>query len=121
MDRDKKKIKNIYLSKLKEIKKHNELYYKKSKPEIIDSEYDKLKKNIIDLENNFKFLKNKDSPSNIIGSKPSKIFLKSKHRTKMLSLSNAFDQKDLINFEKKICNFLNLKENKNIEYSVEQK
>ena len=121
MDRDKKKIKNIYLSKLKEIKKHNELYYKKSKPEIIDSEYDKLKKNIIDLENNFKFLKNKDSPSNIIGSKPSKIFLKSKHRTKMLSLSNAFDQKDLINFEKKICNFLNLKENKNIEYSVEPK
>ena len=39
----------------------------------------------------------------------------------MLSLSNAFNKEDLVNFEKKILNFLNLKENNNIEYSVEPK
>ncbi len=121
MSRDKEKIKTLYLSKLKELKKHNKSYYDDSKPKIIDSEYDKLKNYILDLEDKYKFLKNQNSPSKAVGSKPSKIFLKSKHRTKMLSLSNAFDEKDLINFEKKISNFLNLKENKNIEYSVEPK
>ena len=94
---------------------------KKSDPKISDIEYDKLKIKIFDLEEKFKFLKSKDSPSNSIGFKPSKNFLKYKHRTKMLSLSNAFDKKDLLNFEKKISNFLNLKENNNTEYSVEPK
>ncbi len=121
MSRDKEKIKNLYQSKLEKLKKHNKKYYEDSNPQIDDSEYDKLKKNILDLEEKYKFLKNKDSPSKTVGLKPSKIFLKSKHRLKMLSLSNAFDEKDLINFEKKISNFLNLKEYKNIEYSVEPK
>ena len=121
MSGDKEKIIKLYLSKLKELKKHNKSYYDDSKPTILDSEYDKLKSDILDLENKFKFLKNQNSPSKIVGLKPSKIFLKSKHRSKMLSLSNAFDEKDLINFEKKISNFLNLKENINIEYSVEPK
>ncbi len=121
MSGDKEKIKNLYLSKLKELKKHNKSYYDDSKPKILDSEYDKLKIEILDLEDKYKFLKNQKSPSKTVGLKPSKIFLKSRHRTKMLSLSNAFDEKDLINFEKKISNFLNLKENKNIEYSVEPK
>ena len=121
MNRDKKKIKNLYLSKLKEIKKHNINYYDKNKPIIDDSEYDKLKNQILEIEKNFKFLSSKDSPSKVIGSKPGKNFLKYKHRTKMLSLANAFDQVDLVNFEKKISNFLNLKESKDIEYSVEPK
>ena len=121
MSGDKEKIKKLYLSKLTQLKKHNKKYYEDSKPQIHDSEYDKLKKDILDLENEYKFLKSQDSPSKTVGLKPSKIFLKSKHRLKMLSLSNAFDEKDLINFEKKISNFLSFKENKNIEYSVEPK
>ena len=121
MNKDLKLIKKKYLSLVEELKKNNKLYYEKSDPKISDSEYDKLKIKIFDLEKKFKFLKNKGSPSISVGFKPSKNFLKYKHRTKMLSLSNAFDQKDLLNFEKKISNFLNLKENKNIEYSVEPK
>ena len=39
----------------------------------------------------------------------------------MLSLANAFSEDDLINFEKKIKNFLDQKDNKEIEYSVEPK
>ena len=58
MSGDKEKIKKIYLSKLKQLKKHNKKYYEDSKPKILDSEYDKLKKNILDLEDQYKFLKN---------------------------------------------------------------
>ena len=114
-------IKKEYLSKIQEIKKHNKLYYEKSSPEISDTNYDKLKKNIIELENKHKYLKNKSSPSLKVGAKPSKNFLKSKHRVKMLSLSNAFDFEDLKNYEKKISNFLNFNKSNSIEYSVEPK
>jgi len=115
-------IKKEYLSKIQEIKKHNKLYYDKNSPKISDEKFDILKKEILDLEKKYNFLKSKWSPSAAIGYKPSKNFLKSKHRTKMLSLFNAFHEEDLINFEKKISNFLNTKSLKNnIEYSVEPK
>ena len=51
---------------------------------------------------------------------PSKKFEKYKHKVKMLSLSNAFSQEDLINFQKNI-NFLALDKNYEFEYSVEPK
>ncbi len=114
-------IKNSYLKKIKKINEYNKLYYEKSSPVISDAEYDKLKKDIIELEQKYIFLRSKNSPSLLVGSKPAKNFLKSKHRVKMLSLSNAFSLEDLNNFEKKISNFLNLKKNYNIEYSVEPK
>jgi len=114
-------IKKEYLSKIKELKEHNQHYYEKSSPKISDTKYDKLKKEITEFEKKYIFLKSKSSPSLLIGAKPSKNFLKSKHRVKMLSLSNAFGYEDLKNFEKKISNFLNLKESINIEYSVEPK
>ena len=119
--KNKNQVKKEYESKIKKIKEHNTLYYEKSRPIISDAKYDKLKKDIIELENKYLYLKNKNSPSLIVGLKPSKNFLKSKHRAKMLSLSNAFDFEDLKNFEKKISNFLNLNDNISIEYSVEPK
>ena len=112
-------IKKNYALKLKEFNKHNKLYYNNSKPVISDSEFDELKKEIIDLENKYKFLKSKNSPSTSIGYKPSKSFEKYKHKIPMLSLSNAFNKDDLLNFEKKIYNYLN--KNINFEYSVEPK
>ena len=112
-------IKKNYALKLKEFNKHNKLYYNNSKPVISDSEFDELKKEIIDLENKYKFLKSKNSPSISIGYKPSKSFEKYKHKIPMLSLSNAFNKDDLLNFEKKIYNYLN--KNINFEYSVEPK
>ena len=116
---DKFKIKKNYLNKINEFQKHNKLYYDDSFPILSDKEFDDLKEEIIKLEKKYKFLKNKLSPSNSTGFKPSKNFLKSKHRVQMLSLSNAFNENDLINFEKKIYNYLN--ENIKFEYSVEPK
>jgi len=117
----KNQIESIYLKKIKQLIKYNKFYFDKSKPLISDKNYDNLKKEIINLEEKYSFLKNKNSPSFSIGHKPSKNFLKSKHRTRMLSLSNAFEKDDLENFEKKIFNFLNLKKYQDLEYSVEPK
>ena len=112
-------IRNYYNKKIKELKKHNKLYFEKSSPKITDNQYDKIKKEIIDLEKKHLFLKSDFSPSNSLGYAPSKNFEKAVHRVKMLSLSNAFNLEDLENFEKKIFNYLNHKTE--IEYSVEPK
>ena len=114
-------LKKKYNSKIKELTLHNFLYFEKNKQKISDAEYDNLKKEIIDLEKKYPFLKSKNSPSKTVGFKPSKNFIKIKHREKMLSLSNVFSQEDLANFEKKIINFLDFKKNSLIEYSVEPK
>ena len=118
---DRKSINKSYIDKIKELNKHNELYYSKDKPVISDGEFDKIKKAILDLENKYTFLNHKDSPSKSIGFKPSKNFKKQRHMVPMLSLSNIFDEEDLINFEKKIKNYLNFDTRKKFEYSVEPK
>ncbi len=112
-------IRKQYKKKIDEINQHNKLYFEKSSPKISDSQYDKIKKDIFDLEKKYSYLKSASSPSNSLGYTPSKNFVKSKHRVKMLSLSNAFDVEDLENFEKKIFNYLNKKID--IDYSVEPK
>ena len=116
-----KLIKKDYKKKIQELKNHNEAYYDKSSPKISDAEYDNLKKKIIDLEKKYKFLSDENSPTQIVGFKPSKNFKKIEHKVPMLSLSNAFDEEDLINFEKKIKNFLDFKSDYQIEYSTEPK
>ncbi len=116
---NKGEIKKKYLLKLKDYQYHSKLYYKSSKPVISDKEFDKLKSEILKLEENYNFLKNKNSPSKLVGYKPSKSFEKYKHKVQMLSLSNAFNEEDLINFEKKIFNYLDNKTQ--LDYSVEPK
>ena len=118
---DEKKIKKEYIKKIKILEKHNESYYDKNSPKISDSDYDSLKKEILNLEKKHKFLNHKNSPSKVVGFKPSKNFKKIQHKVPMLSLSNAFDEEDLINFEKKIKNYLDLENDYQIEYSTEPK
>ena len=118
---DKKKISKDYLHKINLLEEYNKNYYDKDNPIVSDQEYDLLKKEIIDLENSYKFLNNDRSPTKIVGFKPSKNFQKIKHKVPMLSLGNAFNEEDLKNFEKKIINFLSLKDVNTIEYSAEPK
>ena len=114
-------INKNYLKKIKELQNHNKSYYEKNNPIITDQLYDLLKNQILDLEKKYVFLKSDKSPSNSVGFKPSKNFYKAKHKVPMLSLANAFNEKDLKNFEKKIINFLSLKDTDIIEYSAEPK
>ena len=117
----KKEIEKIYRNYTRSFKKYNFHYYNKSKPLVADSDYDKLKKDILNLEKKYKYLNSKESPTNTIGYKPSKNFEKFPHRISMLSLGNAFSEEDLINFEKKIQNFLSKNSHFKIFYSAEPK
>ena len=117
----KKEIQKKYNDKIKLIKKYNASYYDKSNPIVNDQIYDNLKKEILQLEIDYSFLKSDDSPSKVIGHKPSKNFKKVPHKVPMLSLGNAFSEEDLINFEKRIQNYLSMKNDFKISYSAEPK
>ncbi len=118
---DKKKINHQYIAKIKLVNRYNKYYYNNNEPLVSDKEYDELKNYILSLEKKYDFLKSKDSPSNIIGFKPSKNFKKALHKVPMLSLANAFSEEDLLNFEKRILNFISKKNNFQISYSAEPK
>ncbi len=118
---NKKKIQKQYLKQIEIINNYNKNYYDKNRPIVDDQEYDKLKKEILNLESKYIFLKSKDSPSQKVGFKPSKNFKKVLHRIPMLSLSNAFSKEDLLNFEKKILNFLSKGNDFKLSYSAEPK
>ena len=118
---NKSKLLNSYNKKIKLLDTYNKFYYEKSSPKVTDEIFDKLKEEIHLLEKKHDFLKSKNSPSKIIGYKPSKNFEKKKHKVPMLSLSNAFTEDDLINFEKKILNYLSEEKTFEITYSAEPK
>ena len=117
----KNKIKKKYNEKIQNLVKLNKHYYDLSEPLVNDHEYDQIKAEILSLEKKYDFLESENSPSKIVGFKPSKTFKKVFHRVPMLSLSNAFSEEDLINFEKKINNFLGQKSSNQLEYSAEPK
>ena len=118
------KKKNEIIKKFKDLlsslKKHNKFYYVEDAPRITDSQYDLIKKEILNLEDKFPYLKKIEEVNKIIGAEPSNKFKKVKHLFPMLSLSNAFNEKDMEDFLKKINNFLNLNNN-NIELISEPK
>ena len=118
---NKKKIEIEYKKKIKLITNYNKKYYDTSKPLVTDKEYDDLKNNILILESKYSFLNSENSPSRVVGFKPSKNFQKIPHKIPMLSLANAFGREDLINFEKRILNFLSKNKDFNLSYSAEPK
>ena len=118
---NKKEIQKEYNQKIRLYNEYNKHYYDNSLPIVSDKEFDELKQNIFLLEKKYNFLSSKKSPNQIVGYKPSKNFSKVKHKIPMLSLSNAFDKEDLLNFEKKILNFISKNENYKIAYSAEPK
>ncbi|MDA8771292.1 NAD-dependent DNA ligase LigA [Candidatus Pelagibacter bacterium] len=117
---EKKKIKHEYIKKINLLKKYNKFYFINDAPKISDFEYDKIKKDLLELEKINPYLKKLEDVSSIIGAPPSNKFKKIKHLKPMLSLSNAFEKKDIEDFQKKINNFLNDKEKK-IELFCEPK
>jgi DNA ligase (NAD+) len=118
---NKKEIQKNYNKKIRLINDYNKYYYNESSPLVSDKEYDEIKQDIFLLEKKYKFLNSEKSPSKILGHKPSKNFKKSLHRVPMLSLGNAFSEDDLINFEKRILNFISEKNSFKIFYSAEPK
>ena len=118
---NKKKILADYNHKISKISELNKSYYQLNKTIVPDFEFDQLKKEILELENQYDFLDHKNSPSKTVGYKPSRNFEKVKHKIPMLSLSNAFSKEDLENFYKKIQNYLELDSSQIIDISAEPK
>ena len=58
----KKEIEKIYQNKIELINDYNKFYYNKNSPKVSDKKYDELKKEILSLEDKYKFLKSKRSP-----------------------------------------------------------
>ena len=87
-----KEIEEVYVKKINKLKKYDEAYFKYDSPIISDKDYDDIKQEILNLEKKYNFLKNKNSPSQKVGYKPSGKFKKVAHDVPMLSLSNAFSE-----------------------------
>ncbi|GBF51146.1 DNA ligase [Leptospira ryugenii] len=94
MDKE-KEAKNRIKFLVKEIKLHNERYYKDNSPTITDFEYDQLLGELKKLEKEYPQLKLKDSPTDSVGSDLSTQFTKFKHQIPVLSLENTYNTDDL--------------------------
>ena len=109
--KNKKEIIKKFNEKLDILNKHNKYYFTDDNPQISDSEYDNIKKEITNLIKKFDFLKEIKINNNLVGAPPSNKFRKVNHLMPMLSLANAFELKDMKDFIKKIKNFLNTSNN----------
>lgn len=91
------------IDKLRElIREHNYHYYVLDEPIISDYEYDNLLRKLIIMEKKYPELITPDSPTQRVGAKPLAEFKTARHLVPMLSLSNAFSDKELLDFDKRI-------------------
>jgi DNA ligase (NAD+) len=74
---------------------HNELYFALDSPEIPDAEYDLLVRELRQLEADHPSLATPDSPTLTVGAAPTGLFQEVRHRVPMMSLDNAFDEREL--------------------------
>ena len=80
------------------IKHHNVLYYEKDRPEISDSEYDRLYDELVAIERLHPQLRRADSPTLVVGGRPAAEFAKFRHGEAMLSLEKIVDEAELDRF-----------------------
>ena len=105
----------------REIAEHDERYHGQDAPTISDAEYDGLRKRNAALEDRFPELVLASSPSKRVGAAPQEKFGKVQHRVPMLSLGNAFDDSEVVEFLGRVKRFLNLPEGTEIEVTAEPK
>jgi DNA ligase (NAD+) len=105
----------------KEIRSADKAYYNDDDPHITDAQYDELRKDLDALEAANPELINKDSPTQSVGSAPSKGFGKVRHAMPMLSLGNVFSEEELEEFLSRVRRFLSLSEDEPVEIVAEPK
>ena len=105
----------------KEIAEHDRRYYQDDAPNVSDADYDTLRKRNIAIEARFPTLVRPDSPSLRIGAKPSERFAKVIHSVPMLSLDNAFDDEDVVDFAARVRRFLGWKDDQELAFTAEPK
>ena len=104
-----------------EILHHDDLYYCHDAPKISDAEYDILRRRLDTLKKAYPELQRADSQTVKVGAAPVATFGKICHDVPMLSLSNAFDDQDVVNFVERVRRFLKLNEDDILEVTSEPK
>ena len=104
-----------------QIEHHNYRYYVLDSPEITDAEYDRLLRELTDLEARHPELVTPDSPTQRVGAAPAEAFGTITHRLPLLSLGNAFTPEELTAFDQRIKRMLGLPAEEAIEYVGELK
>ncbi|HOK53798.1 MAG TPA: NAD-dependent DNA ligase LigA [Armatimonadota bacterium] len=104
-----------------EINKHNYYYYILDAPIISDAEYDKLLRELQDIEARYPSLITPDSPTQRVGAAPQTAFQTHEHRQPMLSLANAFSEDELRGFDARVKRMLGIDNGENLEYVAELK
>jgi DNA ligase (NAD+) len=104
-----------------EIARHDALYYREDAPHISDAAYDELRHRNAAVEQAFPDLVREDSPSRRVGAAPAAGFGKVRHRVPMLSLANAFEEADVLDFRARVARFLGLAADDPIAMTAEPK
>ena len=99
----------------------NYLYHVRDRPEMADAEYDRLLRELTDLEEANPVLVTADSPTQRVGASPLSEFQPHTHRQPMLSLGNAFNDGELRAFDEKVKRHLGLADDAAVEYVTELK
>ncbi len=100
---------------------HRYLYYVLAAPEISDAEYDARERELARLEERFPELVTPDSPTRRVGFPVSGDFPEVRHTAPMLSLENAYDEAELVEWQRRLFRAAEIGESEEIEYSVEHK
>jgi DNA ligase (NAD+) len=101
------------------INRHNRLYYVLDAPEISDAEYDAILRRLVEIEEAHPALRTPDSPTQQVGAAPSEQFAPVQHTLPMLSLGNAMDEAEAVEFDARVKRFLGTDET--IDYVAEPK
>ena len=104
-----------------QIRHHNYRYHVLDEPEVPDAEYDRLVRELQDLENKHPELATADSPTQRVGAEPIKAFGTVQHILPMLSLDNAFSEDELNDFHRRVTERLELEIDANLNYAAEPK
>ena len=111
---------SLRIDQLREqLNRHSYLYYVLDSPEVPDSEYDRLYRELQQLEQKYPDLVTPDSPTQRVGEQPLKSFSQLTHRIPMLSLDNVFSEDELETFFKRIHDRLELEEE--LDFNAEPK
>jgi DNA ligase (NAD+) len=112
-------LKKEYQSLAEELTRHIHFYYVLDDPQITDAEYDRLLRRLQEIEQQHPEWVTPDSPSQRVGGAPLSAFEEVLHEVPMLSLDNAFDDDELLAFDKRIKD--RLKDDSDISYACEPK
>src|SRR6185437_9686582 len=116
-----KQAKAEYARLQSEITQHDKRYYQQDRPTVSDADYDDLRKRYNAIEARFPDLRTLESLSLKVGAAPTGKFRKVRHALPMLSLDNAFADRDVADFVARIRRFLKLSEDEPIAFSAEPK